>query len=1084
MEKLLDASVPNGEEYITILDQTIGVLQKHGPQFQQASSVLTRLKGDPNSWRRVAFILEKSGSDHTRFFALQILEEAIARRWKTIPIPEQANVKKYIINKIVTLSKNEALMRQHKRTVNKMNICLVHILKHEWPHNWKGFIPEIVKSSMTSESLCENNVHILKLLSEEVFEYAKGEMTMSKTLTMKQQLKSEFQPICKLLKDILMRSKKASLISVTLKTLQRFITWVPLEFIFETDIIKMLLNNFFAQEIFRNDVLGCLTEISGLIDTFPVVRTKYVSQVRQLFVFAAIQISRVLPAGQDLRRVVEFGSEEYRCFIRGLSLFCTAIISPGHIDIFEGHDRPLGTATCREAVIQTLQYIVRISEVDDKEIFKICIEFWHGFTKTLYGDYSGKQGPASRFAAGGGFGNGDLHSVGGASARIQTYEPTLSKVRVVMIEKMAKPEEVLIEQDERGEIVRQATKDTDAIALYKTMRETIVYLTHLNSEDSENIMIDKLSKQVDGSEWSWNNLNRLCWAIGSISMTMNSDDEKRFLVTVIKDLLGLCEKKRGKDNKAVIASNIMYVVGQYPRFLKAHWRFLKTVVNKLFEFMHELHPGVQDMACDTFLKISKKCRTKFVEKQIGEREPYIQELLRSLGSIISELQSHQELVFYEAVGFMIGSEKNQSMRNDLLFAAMSIPDQTWKTLMRNARTNVDSLKTHDNIKRVSRVLRVNLAMCRSLGHSFMPYLGKTYNDMLNVYQLYSEHVKSGVARVGASMMHDPTVRLMRVAKKEVLQLIELFIEKSSGTHAQMVANTFLPPLLKPVLADYNASIPLAREPSVLSLLTTMVNKLKGHMNAHVPIAMNAVFEVTLKMLSSNFEDFPEIRHNFFALLKAIVWHCFPAIFQTPPAMQMAVVTSIVGAMKHTERIVAEMGLDVLHKFLQQVLADDRVAQTFFKSFYLKLLREVLVILTDRLHKSGFPKQAVILQYMFGLLTMGKIRVQLGNGPDNLQIVMQFVMQNLAELFPMMSKTEIQNFVKGAFTAGVTLEQFKQGLHDFLIHTKEWSQDKDNSAMYASEQQSVLEAQKRRDMQMKKAVPGLLNPHELDDLDDI
>ena len=73
------------------------------------------------------------------------------------------------------------------------------------------------------------------------------------------------------------------------------------------------------------------------------------------------------------------------------------------------------------------------------------------------------------------------------------------------------------------------------------------------------------------------------------------EDEKRFLVTVIKDLLGLCENKRGKDNKAVIASNIMYIVGQYPRFLRAHWKFLKTVVNKLFEFMHETHPGVQDM---------------------------------------------------------------------------------------------------------------------------------------------------------------------------------------------------------------------------------------------------------------------------------------------------------------------------------------------------------------------------------------------------------------------------------------------------------------------------------------------------------
>ncbi len=50
--------------------------------------------------------------------------------------------------------------------------------------------------------------------------------------------------------------------------------------------------------------------------------------------------------------------------------------------------------------------------------------------------------------------------------------------------------------------------------------------------------------------------------------------------------MGLVEQKRGKDNKAIIASNIMYIVGQYPRFLRAHWKFLKTVVNKLFEFMH------------------------------------------------------------------------------------------------------------------------------------------------------------------------------------------------------------------------------------------------------------------------------------------------------------------------------------------------------------------------------------------------------------------------------------------------------------------------------------------------------------------
>ena len=102
---------------------------------------------------------------------------------------------------------------------------------------------------------------------------------------------------------------------------------------------------------------------------------------------------------------------------------------------------------------------------------------------------------------------------------------------------------------------------------HKTMRETLVYLTHLNYDDTESIMLDKLALQVDGTEWSWANLNTLCWAVGSISGAMSEDEEKRFLVTVIKDLLGLCEVKRGKGNKACIASNIMYVVGQYPAVL-------------------------------------------------------------------------------------------------------------------------------------------------------------------------------------------------------------------------------------------------------------------------------------------------------------------------------------------------------------------------------------------------------------------------------------------------------------------------------------------------------------------------------------
>jgi exportin-1 len=456
--------------------------------------------------------------------------------------------------------------------------------------------------------------------------------------------------------------------------------------------------------------------------------------------------------------------------------------------------------------------------------------------------------------------------------------------------------------------------------------------------------------------------------------------------------------------------------------------------------------------------------------------------------IISELEAHQVYVFYEAVGFMISAEKKEEKRKELLFNAMSLPNARWKALMHAASNNGgQSLKLLDSVKAVSEVLRTNISMCRAMGYAYLPYLTTIYREMLNVCKLYSEHVKMCVAKFGRNALSEPQVRFMRVAKKEALQLIELFIKKSKASHASFVAEMCLPPLLDPVLADYHASIPMARDSHVLSLMATMVNKLKEHMAPHVPVVMKSTFLVTFDMLKGNFTDFPDIRHAFFRLLHAIVTHCFSSIFQTPPEYRVAVVSCILGAMRHTERIAAEMGLDILHKFLEHVQSDNNTAQMFYKAFFMNILRDVLVILTDRHHKSGFGKQAVVLKYMFSLVENGRIQVPLGgegsnnNSPgNNKQVVVNFVLNMISNLFPKMSKVEIQKFVSGSFDQSKSLNEFKQHLHDFLVHTKEWSGDRDNAAMFFDEQQAI----KKREMAMKSRVPGLIAPYELDDDDDV
>ena len=768
------------------------------------------------------------------------------------------------------MSSNEEAMQREKVFIGKLNLTLVQILKQEWPHNWPNFIPDLVGSSKTSEILCENNMQILKLLSEEVFDFSRGQMVTDKVKKMKESLNGEFSSIFHLCEFILEHSKRPSLLSVTLKTLQRFLTWIPLGFIFQTPLIDALLNKFFPEPLFRNDTLDCLTEIGSLTDLEP----QYDPLFRKLLNLFLQRLGDIFSPDTNLAPAFNNGSEEDCIFIQRLALFLSSF--------FKAHLKALEVAESQQDLLTGLTYMVRVSEVPDTEIFRICLEAWHMLAHDLYKSESqfggnGSLGPSRVLNLGGGLNNGNGNAMGG---RKFMYGPVLTGARQVMIANMAKPEEVLIVEDENGDIVRETTKDTDVIAQYKTMRETLVFLTHLNCEDTESIMLVKLTAQVDGSQWSWNNLNTLCWAIGSISGAMSEEEEKRFLVTVIKDLLGMCEQKKGKDNKAVIASNIMYVVGQYPRFLKAHWKFLKTVVNKLFEFMHESHPGVQDMACDTFLKIATKCKRKFVTLQSDENVPFICELVENLPTIISDLEPHQIQSFYESVGCML-NDKGPAVKIDrpaILAKLMDMPNRTWRVIMDQAMNNVESLVEPNTIKEVIKILKCNNRVCHSVGSLYTNQLQTFFLEMLNVYKVYSERISAAIAQQGAIATQMSLTRTMRSAKKEVLRLLNVFIENSGPPEAdpRAVAQGFIPPVLDPILGDYQRNIAGARDPEVLLLFTTVVEKLKSHVIDDLPRVMEAIFECTLTMITTNFEDFPEHRIRFYQFLKVCLYsfqHC-------------------------------------------------------------------------------------------------------------------------------------------------------------------------------------------------------------------
>ncbi|QLQ77883.1 hypothetical protein HG537_0A01300 [Torulaspora globosa] len=1087
MESILDFS---SDLNITTLDEVVDTFYKgSGAQQKQAQDILTKFQEHPDAWQRADKILQFSNNAQTKFIGLTILDKLITTKWKLLPEEQRVGIRNFVVGMIIVMCQDDALFHSQKNLINKADLTLVQILKQEWPQNWPDFIPELIGSSNSSVNVCENNMIILKLLSEEVFDFSAEQMTQAKSLHLKTSMSKEFEQIFKLCYQVLEQGSSTSLIVAALESLLRYLHWIPYRYIYESNILELLSTKFLMSAETRAVTLKCLTEVSNL--EIPQDNSRIKTQTVLFFQNSLQQIAgNVIPVTADLKATYATATGMDQSFLQDFAMFLTTYLAR-HRSLLEELSGADGNL--RELLLNAHQYLIQLSKIDERELFKTTLDYWHNLVAALFLEVQqlphNEMNPLMQLS----MGSQSITSNSGAlnpeflrrfPLKKHIYDEICSQLRWVIIENMVRPEEVLIVENDEGEIVREFVKESDTIQLYKSEREVLVYLTHLDVIDTEEIMISKLARQIDGSEWSWHNINTLCWAIGSISGTMSEETEKRFVVTVIKDLLALTEKKRGKDNKAVVASNIMYVVGQYPRFLKAHWNFLRTVVLKLFEFMHETHEGVQDMACDTFIKIVQKCKYHFVIQQQRESEPFIQTIIRDIQETTADLQPQQVHTFYRACGLIVSEERNAGERDRLLSELMQLPNMAWDAIVEQSSANTDLLLDSETVKIIANIIKTNVAVCTSMGADFYSQLGHIYYNMLQLYRAVSSMISTQVANEGLIATKTPKVRGLRTIKKEILKLIEIYISKAKNLE---VVQVLVEPLLNAVLEDYMKNVPDARDAEVLNCMTTVVHKV-GHMIPQgVILILQSVFECTLNMINKDFTEYPEHRVEFYKLLKAINEKSFNALLELPPAAFKLFVDSICWAFKHNNREVEVNGLQIAVDLVKNIekLNGSAFANAFFKNFYFTFVSETFYVLTDSDHKSGFSKQSLLLMRLISLVEDNKISVPLyaeGEAPEgtsNQVYLNEYLANMLGNAFPHLAREQVTNFLIALLKQYKDPSKFNGTLRDFLVQIKEVGGDP-TDYLFAEEKEKALLEQNRLEKERAAKIGGLLKPSELDD----
>ena len=101
------------------------------------------------------------------------------------------------------------------------------------------------------------------------------------------------------------------------------------------------------------------------------------------------------------------------------------------------------------------------------------------------------------------------------------------------------------------------------------------------------------------------------------------------------------------------------------------------------------------------------------------------------------------------------------------------------------------------------------------------------------------------------------------------------------------------------------------------------------------------------------QDYPEHRLQFFALLRAITNSCGGTLFAMSPQQLKLVIDSIVWAFRHTERNVADTGLNLLLEMLA-IFDKSEVATQFYQTYFLHLTRELFAVMTGTLSHPLLP----------------------------------------------------------------------------------------------------------------------------------
>ena len=1037
---------------------------------------------------------------------MNILESFIKEKWNLLDENSKLNLRNFMVTLLIKYVTDNAFYSnpQNSFVINKLNIVIVIIAKNEWTTTWPNFISELCNSSKSDPNLCENNMKLLILLSEEINVFWKNSLTAKKAYQLREKMSKEFIEVFQLCQLIINNSNqvKQSLLIQSIKLFAEYMNWFPINLTLNQDIMRKTLTNFKELSFCRTETMMCLGNLFGIKINVSMFNgnmndinncRQLLMQMYQMFIqIMDVEIVKGKNFADQYKIIYNNNPEKLSGYEKMTLNFENSLINffKSNMPYIQEFDFVEGTKQVNpflESVIPQitsgLNYMAQFLRIESEEIFKAAVDFWLWFSYKVFT----LKDPEDTLDTFNELTNDNPNKIKTKYSKSQyiqylndsylyknCYMKIIDIVRGIICVKMTKPLEVKIDIDESGDILCDPTKNTIYQTIHENMRDTLVYLTIIDPYKTQSFLQAKINEQSEIAKQSNKInpalLNSISWSAGCISGAMNDSIEVDFLILFIKILLGLCETIKGKGNKAICASNIMYIVGQYPKFLNNHWRFLKTVVRKLFEFMHESFEGVQDFACETFMKISMKCAHNFVIRQDNENEEYIKELVRNVSENSKDLKPHQQLMFYEAIGNMINVESNLQKKIFYIKQLMSDKNEQWNKIFLEAQQNNEILNNANVVKGLSLIIHLNERVSFSTKTKYWSYGCTIFENLIKSFIYYSSCINQ---QFNNKQSIDVNTRSYITYNKTVIKFLTSLVNNTDDI--QIIQNEMLQSF-GTLIQTYNNNHINNKDPNTLLLFSSVLEKVKNNNPDVVTTIWNYLCVSTLQLIKDDFQSFPEHRMNFFILLKSLISNSFESLFRAQNlSFNKDVIDTITFAINHRNPQMSETGLETLLILLQKVITVgvidlQNIVDPFFSNYFIIIFNDVFNTMTDGFHQNGFKLQVKVIQLLIRIIDEKKISEGLFmQGENNKNFFLKKLLNDILQSFKNITQIQGETFCLSMFNSCNDEHKFKTVMRDFLVSLKSFIGN--NEALWEEERKKELDLAKQLEEQKRVFLPG-------------